>query len=225
MVAHNESGQRVFTAEELPKVKMKALEMRRRGLSYPRIAEALGVSLTTAYKYVDYELTRLAAERRMEGEKVLEIELSRLDRLTAKAMELAVKGSVPHMEIVLKMMDRRAKLLGLNAPTKHEVTVGEQRNLPDAALYERTQKLLLRLQAAGHDVGHRLLELNPFNAIPGEVVETVHDAEAIRVKALAQSESMIVSHNDINVDITQQSSLDCAEGGESVSKELPTTHD
>jgi predicted transcriptional regulator len=176
MVAHNEPGVNVWTPEARPPILIRALEMRRKGCSYPKIADELGVSLSTAYRYVNHELERLAKERRIEGEKVLEIELARLDRLTEAIMDRAEAGSLDHMEAVLKLMDRRAKLLGLNAPNRNIHEIDDKRALPDVELYNRTRALLLRLQAAGHDVGDRLLELSPFEAIQGEVLEAVKDA-------------------------------------------------
>jgi len=175
MVAHNEPGIAVWTPEELPRVLIKALELRRKGKSYPDIADELGVSLSTAYRYVNNELERLARERKMEGEKVLEIEIARLDRITEAIAEKVEAGSLDHVETFLKVMDRRAKLLGLNAATTHKVEVEDNRKLPDVELYKKTRALLLRLQAAGHDVSHRLLELSPFDAVlDGQVVpETV----------------------------------------------------
>jgi AcrR family transcriptional regulator len=175
MVAHNEPGIAVWTPEELPRVLIKALELRRKGKSYPDIADELGVSLSTAYRYVNNELERLARERKLEGEKVLELEIARLDRITEAIAERVEAGSLDHVETFLKVMDRRAKLLGLNAATMHKVEVEDKRALPDAELYKKTRALLLRLQAAGHDVSHRLLELSPFDAVlDGTIVpETV----------------------------------------------------
>jgi hypothetical protein len=159
------------------------MELRRKGYSYPKIADELGVSLGTAYKYVNVELERLAAERKMEGEKVLEMELARLDRVTEAIMEKCEDGSLDHIDTLMKLMDRRAKLLGLNAPSKHSHEIDDKRGLPDVELYNRTRALLLRLQAAGHDVSHRLLEMNPFEAIEGQVLEPVKDAAAVRLTA------------------------------------------
>ncbi len=171
MVAHNEPGVNVWTPEERPVILIRALELRRKGYSYPQIADELGVSLSTAYRYVNNELERLAKERRMEGEKVLEIELATLDRLTKAVIERCEEGSLDHIETLLKLMDRRAKLLGLNAATRQIHEVQDNRQLPDAEVYKKTQALLLRLQAAGHDVAHRLLERNPFEgALEGQIV-------------------------------------------------------
>ena len=51
--------------------------------------------------------------RRIEGE--------RMDNLLATYMPQALAGDVKSADFVLKVLDRRAKLLGLDAPTKTEV--------------------------------------------------------------------------------------------------------
>ena len=50
------------------------------------------------------------------------MELHRLDKMTPKMMEFAVQGDTKAVDAVIKIMDRRAKLLGLDGPSKHEHT-------------------------------------------------------------------------------------------------------
>lgn len=195
MVAHNEPGINVWKPEERPQVLIKALELRRKGCSYPKIADTLGISLSTAYRYVNNELERLANERHIEGEKVLDIELARLDRLTEAIMDRCEDGSLDHIDTLMKLMDRRAKLLGLNAPTRHAHLIDDKRALPDAELYNRTKALLLRLQAAGHDVTDRLNELNPFEAIEGQVLEPVKDVAQVRLSVTLPENRLATPHS------------------------------
>lgn len=139
--------------------------MRRRGMSYPDIADALGIALTTAYRYVQLEMKRLDGERRAEAEGVLAMELERLDRLLNAVIDKAESGSLDHIDTVLRLSERRAKLLGLNAGIKHTVEVDDKRALPDIEVYKKTRALLERLAAAGHPVDKRLLERSPFDAV------------------------------------------------------------
>jgi len=202
MVAHNEAGMRVWTPEEFPKAVTHALELRRKGCSYPKIADALGVSLSTAYRYVNNALERLANERKIEGEKVLDLEIARLDRMCEAIMDKVDDGSLDHIDTMLKLMDRRAKLLGLNAPSKHSHEIDDKRGLPDQELYNRTHALLQRLQAAGHDVSGRLLafeEVNPFvGALEGQVLEPVKDAAPATYSAdyMAKDSATLPSTNN-----------------------------
>jgi transposase len=121
----------------------RALELRRNGASYPQIAERLGISDTGARKIVKRVLTRYAAEAAPEVRK---LELERLDQYQVAVLAVlrrehhvvqggkivldsqgqAVRDDGPTMAAVRTLLDiqqRRARLLGLDAPTKVEAKV------------------------------------------------------------------------------------------------------
>jgi hypothetical protein len=61
---------------------------------------------------------------REPAEEVLRIELARLDEMHAGCWEAARSGDVQALDRALKIQDRRAKYLGLDAPTKtQDVTI------------------------------------------------------------------------------------------------------
>lgn len=122
---------------------LRVLELRRRGLSYPQIAAEMGCSLSSAYDSVQRALADTAREATQE---VRLIEAQRLDDLTrtlnrvlvtrhyvvTQSGKLAVHPETgqpliddgPVMQAVgglVRISERRAKLLGLDAPVKHEV--------------------------------------------------------------------------------------------------------
>ena len=92
-------------------------------LSQPEIARQVGVALAT----VNADLQALRkewAERRLTSyEEWLEEELAKLDRLERSLLPLAIQGKVTVVDRVLAIMDRRAKLLGLDAPELHRHTI------------------------------------------------------------------------------------------------------
>lgn len=51
-------------------------------------------------------------------------------------------GDVRFLDKVLDCIDKRAKLLGLYAPEKHDHTLSDKRNLTDSALTDRIHELL-----------------------------------------------------------------------------------
>ena len=68
------------------------------------------------------------AHQRIKSEWIFEsidearqLELMRLDELQVAVWDRAIKGELPAAHCVLKIMDRRAKLLGLDKPEKVEV--------------------------------------------------------------------------------------------------------
>lgn len=162
----------MFPPENLTEIKLQALRLRRRGKSYCEIADELGISMTTAYRYVLSELKRVAQEHKAEGEYVLGLELERLDRLLLAVMEKAEAGSLDHIDTVIRLSERRAKLLGLNAPTHKVVEHEDRRELPDAEVWRRTQLLVQKLAEIGHPGAKALAEGAPIiGLIEGQVVE------------------------------------------------------
>jgi hypothetical protein len=107
--------------EEQAHLDTAALRLRSLGFSYQAIADQMGVTKATAYNRCQRALAAIPAEavdefRRLEGQ--------RLDLLLEKAMEKALseeKGALFAIDRVLAIMDRRAKLMGLDAPVRTEV--------------------------------------------------------------------------------------------------------
>ena len=105
--------------EEQALIDTEALKLRSRGYTYQQIADHMGCSKPTAYARVQRALAAIPAEA---AEEYRRLENDRLDTLQAIAMHEAItKKSMQAIDRVLHIMDRRAKLLGLDAPTKTEV--------------------------------------------------------------------------------------------------------
>ena len=96
----------------------EALSLRKAGWSYARIAEKLGVSRGGAYKIVQTALDEIREHYRETAHEVVSLELERLDEMT-RALESKVGyGDATSIAAALRVMERRAKLLGLDAPQK-----------------------------------------------------------------------------------------------------------
>ncbi|MEK9722157.1 MAG: hypothetical protein VW405_01570, partial [Rhodospirillaceae bacterium] len=93
----------------------QAFALRRTGMGYQRIAEAMCVSVSTAKACVDEWLAFMAAELAEDHSAVLSLEVERLDGLTEAFYPRALDGDPKAAEIVLKVMERRARYLGLDA--------------------------------------------------------------------------------------------------------------
>ncbi len=97
----------------------EALHLRLSGATYQVIAEQLGISAPGAYKVVMRACERVHAKTRESAQVVLHLELMRLDRLLFAVWPLAIEGkSLKAVDRVLKIMERRSRYLGLDAPTK-----------------------------------------------------------------------------------------------------------
>jgi hypothetical protein len=122
----------------------RALELRAAGLSFRQIGRQLGCGTTTAYKRVGRGLDRTLRE---PADRVRTLELHRLDQLTAAAMavlgarHVLVQAGRPVLDPVsgdpypdhgptlaaiaalLRVAERRARLLGLDQPTRVDAQV------------------------------------------------------------------------------------------------------
>lgn len=98
----------------------EAIQMRIAGYSYDVIAEQLGyANRSCAYKAVMTGLRRYIQE---PAEELREIELDRLDALWQVAFREVSKGNLGAIDYCLRIMKRRADLLGLDAPAKQELS-------------------------------------------------------------------------------------------------------
>ena len=89
------------------------------GISFERAKKKIThVSIRTAWDDVLAEFEGLRLETELVRGDAMAMENARLDHLYAKALSLYSKGSVPAGRLALSIMGRRAKLNGLDAPTK-----------------------------------------------------------------------------------------------------------
>lgn len=104
----------------------KALILRKQGGSYRLIAAQLrgtdGVSKRysegAAHADVIAELNRLNAENSESAEELRRLEEERIDQMLAAIYPQANNGDLFAIDRVLRLMERRAKYRGLDAPTK-----------------------------------------------------------------------------------------------------------
>jgi hypothetical protein len=113
------AGTKVPAAETIEKER-RALGLRRAGITYDEIARQVGyANASGARKAVMRGLKRTLQD---DADATRQLEADRLDRLQAGVWNAAAGGDVQALDRVLKIMDRRAKLLGLDVPAKHELT-------------------------------------------------------------------------------------------------------
>lgn len=96
----------------------KALELRRMGKGYQEIANTLGIGKSQAHRLVTAGLADARAQIDADATELKSEELSRLDAMLSGLWPEARRGVASAVDRVLKIMERRAKLLGLDAPLK-----------------------------------------------------------------------------------------------------------
>lgn len=128
------------------------MDLRRTGMSFTRIAELTG--------YADHSGAIQSYERSMKlilkepTEAVRDLALARLDELLTVAYSKAMAGDLQALQVSLKILERQARLLGLDAPTKvqQEVTTWSGDGEIDAAVRELSAELAKRV-ASSEDSG------------------------------------------------------------------------
>ncbi|MCW5664033.1 MAG: hypothetical protein KIT35_09380 [Piscinibacter sp.] len=104
----------------------KAIALRCAGLSYASIATKLGIGRSQAHELVRKGLDDARHQVAAHADELRVLELSRLDGLLAKVYPKAARGDLQAVDRVLKIGERRAKLLGLDAPVRHALQGGEE---------------------------------------------------------------------------------------------------
>lgn len=101
---------------ELVDKEVKVLELRRAGLTWQRIAEETGYADHTGA----YAAYKRAIKRTMQqpADELREAELDRIDRLQLALWPKAMKGDNASINTIVRLMERRARLLGLDTPIK-----------------------------------------------------------------------------------------------------------
>lgn len=96
----------------------KAIDLRRAGVGFVEIGQKLGVSKSTAHRMVEAGMESARAQITASSDDLKAQELSRLDGMLLKLYPKAAKGDVQAIDRVIKIGERRAKLLGLDAPVR-----------------------------------------------------------------------------------------------------------
>jgi len=101
----------------------KAYELRIAGLSYRRIGAQLGISYSSAFTYVREIMNELRKECKELAETYRDLELERLDQAQAAIYNKVLQGDVAAIDRLIRIQERRSKLLGLDKPQKQDVNV------------------------------------------------------------------------------------------------------
>lgn len=117
----------------------KALELRKAGATYNQIATQLGYSSpSTAHRAVTTALNRLCTDN---AEQLLKLELTRLDQATLWAAQRAKAGEPAAINTLVRISERRAKLLGLDNNEKRLADAAEQQ----ATIDKQQANLVIKL--------------------------------------------------------------------------------
>lgn len=98
----------------------QALTLRKAGVSVTAIAEMLGWNSHQAASKAIY--AALKRNIREPAQEMIELELARLDDMLKAIAPHVAAGNLTAIDRALKIQERRARLLGLDAPTKTDLS-------------------------------------------------------------------------------------------------------
>lgn len=103
---------------------VRCYELRLTGMSIVAISKATGIARSTVHDRIQSEISARVLPL---ADEVRKMELDRLDRWLAKLdAQIAKDQSVArNVEVAVRVSERRAKLLGLDAPERVEATITE----------------------------------------------------------------------------------------------------
>lgn len=126
-----------------------SLELRKTGYTYERIAQQCGwANASSAYRAVQDGLKLTLQE---PADDLRNLELARLDGVLVGVYQQAVKGSLSAVDRVIKIMERRSRLLGLDKPIQVDVdwrSELERAGVPWDVIFEQLVQKIVDEQTA-----------------------------------------------------------------------------
>ena len=130
----------------------QVVALRRQGLTWQVIADQVGYSSPSGASDAYYRASYRVVADDVEG--IRKLENDRLDLLFAAVWEQALAGDQKATEVCIKIMSRRARLLGLDAPVSQKIEVKpsydastiQEEVLRISRAYERAKELGINLE-------------------------------------------------------------------------------
>jgi orotate phosphoribosyltransferase-like protein len=97
------------------------LKLRKMGLDAQQISGELDMPLDRVKNIISNALKALAKEMKGQAEQIRSLELTRLDELQTAIWTDCMDGKLTAIDRVLKIMERRSKLVGLDAPERLDI--------------------------------------------------------------------------------------------------------
>ena len=101
----------------------KIIALARAGHTYRDIARALGTHFDIVAKVITAYHNELREQGNEDAKKALAASLARIDHALTKLWPDIDKGDPKAIETMIKLEARRARMLGLDAPEKSDVTI------------------------------------------------------------------------------------------------------
>lgn len=125
---------------------IKVIKLRRAGFSLYEISETTSVPYSRVKKLLKQAVEQLGLIKHEEAEQLRELENERLDKMLVSIWERASNGSLPHIATVLKIMERRSKLLALDLKPENAEDKDNAIVIPEWAYRKRADPDVIEYQ-------------------------------------------------------------------------------
>ena len=180
-----------ISREFLAERDLRIFKMRQAGVSVSEIARRFGVTVSACNTAIQRQLQKLNKEALMAYPEVLRMELERLDALQQAAWpmtqhrkvtlddgtEVTADPDLKAIQQVLMIMDRRAKLLGMEQTTI-ALTVDTSESIPRAALAGADGAAAVGAFSAESEARQLLALMGASGVLPAETVQEILSIEA-----------------------------------------------
>jgi orotate phosphoribosyltransferase-like protein len=119
--------------------KQRALHLRRGGATFAEIAAELNSDERRVKRIVQDALEDARAQVAASARELQELEASRLDALMGAIWDRAVEGNMLAIDRVLRLMERRAKMLGIDVAERSEEMTPEEIAIEAQRAIQRAQ--------------------------------------------------------------------------------------
>ena len=180
-----------ISREFLAERDLRIFKMRQAGVSVSEIARRFGVTVSACNTAIQRQLQKLNKEALMAYPEVLRMELERLDALQQAAWpmtqhrkvtlddgtEITADPDLKAIQQVLMIMDRRAKLLGMEQTTI-SLTVDTSESAQRAALAGADGAAAVGAFSAESEARQLLALMGASGVLPAETVQEILSIEA-----------------------------------------------
>ena len=97
------------------------LRLRKMGYDARQISDELDIRFDRVSNIIKSALKSLSKEMKGQAEEIRSLELTRLDELQTAIWSDCMDGKLTAIDRVLKIMERRSKLVGLDAPERVDI--------------------------------------------------------------------------------------------------------
>ena len=121
MIYNEPMTQRRTVKPEVLDKEIEVVKLRRGGLTWDLIAERVGYGSASAAHAAYQRAAKRAVYEDVDA--IRQVEGERLDLMQSAVWGKALQGDLPAIQTLIRIMERRAKLLGLDQPIRQQIEV------------------------------------------------------------------------------------------------------